>query len=35
VMELVRDGKKMQAVRLYRELNGATFEEARAVIDKL
>lgn len=35
VSELVQAGKKMQAVKLYRSLNGATLEEARAVIDKL
>jgi hypothetical protein len=35
IAELVRTGKKMQAVKAYRALNGATFEEARAYIDKL
>jgi hypothetical protein len=35
VSELVRAGKKMQAIKAYRALNGATFEQARAVIDKL
>jgi hypothetical protein len=35
IIELVRAGKKLQAVKRYRALNGATLDEARAFIAKL
>jgi ribosomal protein L7/L12 len=35
ILELVRRGKTVQAIKQYRALNGATFEEARAFIAKL
>jgi hypothetical protein len=35
IIELVRAGKKVEAIKRYRALNGATFEEARAFVAKL
>ena len=35
IIELVRAGKTVQAVKRYRELNGATLDEARAFITSL
>ena len=35
ISELVRAGKKLEAIKRYRALNGATFDEARAVIASL
>jgi hypothetical protein len=35
IAELVRAGKTTQALRRYRELNGATLDEARAAIRRL
>jgi hypothetical protein len=35
IAELVRAGKTLQAIKRYRELNGATLDEARAAIAKL
>jgi hypothetical protein len=35
IIELVRAGKKMEAIKRYRALNGASFDEARAFIARL
>ena len=35
IVELVRAGKTLQAIKRYREINGATLDEARAAIEKL
>ena len=35
IIELVRSGKRLEAIKRYRALNGATFDEARAVIASL
>ncbi len=35
ILELVRAGKKLEAIKRYRALNGATLDEARAAIAKL
>lgn len=35
IAELARAGKMVEAIREYRELNGATLDEARAAIDQL
>jgi hypothetical protein len=35
IAELVRAGKKVEAIKRYRALNGATVDEARAFIEKL
>jgi hypothetical protein len=35
ILELVRAGKTLQAIKRYRALNGATLDEARAAIAKL
>lgn len=35
IAELVRAGKTVEAIRRYRELNGATLDEARAAIARL
>jgi hypothetical protein len=35
IVELARAGKTLQAIKRYRELNGATLDEARAAIAKL
>jgi ribosomal protein L7/L12 len=33
VVALVRAGRKLEALKRYRELTGATFEDARLVVD--
>jgi ribosomal protein L7/L12 len=35
VLELVDAGKRVQAIKLYRELTGLGLAEAKAVVDKL
>jgi hypothetical protein len=35
IVELVRAGKTVEAIRRYRDLNGATLDEARAAIARL
>lgn len=35
VVQLVQDGKKVQAIKLYRELTGMGLAEAKAVVDRL
>jgi hypothetical protein len=35
IVELVRAGNKLEAIKRYRALNGATLDEARAAIGKL
>jgi hypothetical protein len=35
ILDLVRAGNKLEAIKRYRALNGATFDEARAAIAKL
>jgi hypothetical protein len=35
ILELIRAGKKLEAIKQYRALNGATLDEARAAIAKL
>ena len=35
VVELARSGRRLEAIRRYRELTGATPEEARAVVGAL
>jgi ribosomal protein L7/L12 len=35
IIALVRAGKKLEAIKRYRALNGATLDEARAFIAKL
>jgi ribosomal protein L7/L12 len=35
VVSLVREGKRLEAVKRYRELTGADFDEARSVVELL
>ena len=35
VVQLAQDGKKVQAIKLYRELTGMGLAEAKAVVDRL
>jgi hypothetical protein len=35
VASLVREGKRLEAIKRYRELTGADFDEARSVVEQL